>query len=187
MPGVAAGSSERGDGGTSARLSWMAGVVAPVPGERVLEVGCGHGVLVDLLATAGCDVLAVDRSPTMVAATARRNAAAVAAGRVRVQAASLLDADPGSRPVDAVVCVDVRAFWTPPAPEWDVVARVLAPGGRVVVGFSVMRPGADREIAAAVERLAAPRRLRVTGLHRGGAAPIPWAAVELRAALTRTG
>ncbi len=165
----------------------MAGVAAPVAGERVLEVGCGHGVLVDLLAAAGCDVVAVDRSPTMVAATTRRNAAAVAAGRVRAQAASLVDADLGTHPFDAVVCFDVRAFWTPPAPEWDVVARVLAPAGRVLVGFSVMRPGAEQDVAAAAEALAAPRGLRVTGVHRGATTPMPSAAVELRAGLTPRG
>jgi protein-L-isoaspartate O-methyltransferase len=37
-------------GRASERLSWAAGVVAPSPSDRVLEVGCGHGVLVSLLA-----------------------------------------------------------------------------------------------------------------------------------------
>lgn len=167
----------------------MAGVVAAAPGERVLEVGCGHGVLVDLLAAAGGEVLAVDRSPSMAAAAVRRNRARVDAGAVAVQAAGLLEADLGFRPVDVVVSFDVRAFWTPPAPEWDAVARVLAPGGRVLVGFSVMRPGAADDIAAAVDRLASARGLRAVGLHRGATAPFPSAAVELRAAaeVTRTG
>ena len=157
----------------SARLEWMAGVVAAAPGERVLEVGCGHGVLVDLLAARGSEVLAVDRSPAMVAAAGRRNRAAVAAGRVRLQTATLLEAELGPRPFDAVVCFDVRAFWTPPAPEWDVVARVLAPGGRVVVGFSVMRPGADRDVAAAVGELAAPRGLVADAGLRRPDRPLP--------------
>ena len=159
----------------------MAGVVAGTPGERVLEVGCGHGVLVDLLAGRGCTVVAVDRSPTMVAAATRRNRPAIAAGRVRVQAATLVDADLDTQ-FDAVVAFDVRAFWTPPAPEWDVVARVLAPGGRVLVGFSVMQAGAEADVAAAVDRLAAGRGLAVVAVHRGATAPMPSAAVELRAA-----
>lgn len=166
----------------SARLAWMAGVVAGLPGERVLEVGCGHGVLVDLLAGRGCDVVAVDRSPTMVAAAGRRNRAAVAAGRVRLLTATLLDADLGSEPFDAVVAFDVRAFWTPPAPEWDAVAGVLRPAGRVLVGFSVMRPDAADVVPAAVAELAAGRGLSVTAVHRGATTPMPSAAVELRTA-----
>jgi SAM-dependent methyltransferase len=125
----------------SARLAWAADVVAPRPGERVLEVGCGHGVLVSLLVDrlSGGEVVAVDRSPTMVAAATRRNQAAVDAGRVRLSAALLTDAPLDPAGFDAVVSFNVRAFWTPPAPEWDVVRRVLQPGGRAVVAYSSWR------------------------------------------------
>jgi cyclopropane fatty-acyl-phospholipid synthase-like methyltransferase len=166
----------------SARQSWAAGVVAPQPGERVLEVGCGHGVLVALLAERAGEVLAVDRSPAMVAAAGRRNRAAVEAGRVRLQAAALADADLGSDPFDAVVGFDVRAFWDPSQETtWDVVDRVLAPGGRVLVAFSVMTPGTEDDVVAAVSRLAGARGLVPAGVHRRAVGEgIGSAAVELR-------
>ena len=75
----------------SERLAWAAEVVAPQETDRVLEVGCGHGVLLSLLAarvTAG-EVVGVDRSATMTAAAGRRNADAVASGRVRLVTAAL--------------------------------------------------------------------------------------------------
>ncbi|MGY1801017.1 SAM-dependent methyltransferase [Blastococcus sp. SYSU D00868] len=175
-------SRDRTHPAASARLAWMADVVAATPGERVLEVGCGHGVLVDLLVSRGCTVDAVDRSPTMVAATVRRNRRAVEAGRVRVQATPLLAADLADRSFDAVVSFDVRAFWTPPAPEWDTVVARLSATGRVVVGFSVMRTGDERRVADALGPLAATRGLDVVALHRGATEPMPSAAVELRAA-----
>jgi cyclopropane fatty-acyl-phospholipid synthase-like methyltransferase len=163
----------------SERLAWAADVVAPRPGERLLEVGCGHGVLVDLLAGRGADVVAIDRSATMTAAAARRNAAAVAAGRVRLVTGSLADVDPGG-PFDAVVSFDVRAFWTPPSPEWDVAVRVLATGGRAVVAFSVMDPTAAGRIEDAVRTLAGTRGLVPAAVHRGATRPHPSVAVELR-------
>jgi cyclopropane fatty-acyl-phospholipid synthase-like methyltransferase len=168
----------------SARLAWAATVVDPRPGDRVLEVGCGHGVLVDLLVTRGAEVVGVDRSPTMIAAAARRNSAAVADGRVRLLAGSLVDVAPQS-PFDVVTSFDVRAFWTPPAPEWDVVARVLTPDGRAVVAFSVMADGDDVRVREAVERLAGSRGLAVTAEHRSRTTPYASAAVELRRAPLR--
>ena len=168
----------------SERLAWAAEVVAPAETDRVLEVGCWHGVLVSLLAerATGGEVVGVDRSSTMTAAAGRRNADAVAAGRVRLVTAPLTVADLGAAPFDVVVAFDVRAFWTPPAPEWDVVRRLLAPGGRVVVAFSVMTPGADDRIRATVGRLAGERGFTEHAVHRAATAPTPSAAIEWRAA-----
>ncbi|MGY1823925.1 class I SAM-dependent methyltransferase [Geodermatophilus sp. SYSU D00079] len=165
----------------SQRLAWTAAVVGPEPGERVLEVGCGHGVLVALMTERGADVLAVDRSPSMVAAATRRNRAAVEAGRVRLQAAPLHDADLGTESFDVVVSFNVRAFWDAGATRtWDVVDRVLSPEGRVVVAFSVMSAGAEEPVVAAVTRLAARHGLTVRAVHRGRTAPTESVAVELR-------
>ncbi len=41
-------------------------LLQPQPGERVLDLGCGDGALTRELVTAGCEVLAIDRSVSMV-------------------------------------------------------------------------------------------------------------------------
>ncbi len=166
----------------SERLAWTAGVVAPSPSDRVLEVGCGHGVLVSLLTdrlTTGV-VVAVDRSATMVAAAARRNRQAIDAGQVFLHQATLTEADLGGQVFDVVVAVNVRAFWTPPGPEWDVVGRVLARDGRVIVAWSVMSEEAQASVEGAVRRLAGARGLVVVGLRRGRTATMDSVAVDLR-------
>ena len=145
----------------------------------MLEVGCGHGVLVDLVAGAGADVVGVDRSATMTADAARRNAAAVAAGRVQLRTGRLLEVLLEGR-FDAVVCFDVRAFWTPPAAEADAVEAVLAAAGRVVVAFSVMDEDATAPTLKTVERLAGSRGLVRHALHRAATGRYDSVAVELR-------
>lgn len=104
------------------------------PGQRVLEIGCGHGVAVSHLCAAlegRGHVTALDRSPAMAAAAQRRNAEAVAAGLVTVVCEAIQDARlPGT--FDRVLAVRVRELWT----DARVLPRVrgwLAPAGLLCI------------------------------------------------------
>jgi hypothetical protein len=73
----------------------------------------------------------------------------------------------------------VRAFWTPPAAEWNVVDRVLAPGGRAFVAWSLMGPETHAAVEEAVRPLAGERGFVLVRVHRGMTGPIPSVALEL--------
>ena len=117
----------------SERLRRVVDQLAIRPDDRVLEIGCGHGVA----ATMVCELLdtgrvtAIDRSAAMIQAAARRNAAQVAAGKAEFLVRDLEDLDLGSRQFDLVFAVRVGLFHREPQRARSLVEPWLAPGGRV--------------------------------------------------------
>jgi cyclopropane fatty-acyl-phospholipid synthase-like methyltransferase len=98
------------------------------PDDRILEVGCGHGVAVSLV----CErldagrITAVDRSPKMIEAATRRNRAH--GDKARFVVSSIEDAELGDETYDKVFAAHVAALEKPGRPL-DVVRGRLVPGG----------------------------------------------------------
>jgi ubiquinone/menaquinone biosynthesis C-methylase UbiE len=115
----------------SERLRWAVDVLDVQPGDRVLEVGCGHGVAVSLIAERldGGQVVAIDRSAKMIDAARRRNAAHVATGRAVLETVTLAGADLPDARFDKILGVHVAVFWRQPEQALGTARRVLAPGG----------------------------------------------------------
>ena len=107
------------------------------PDDRVLEIGCGHGVAATFVCERldGGDLTAIDRSPKMIQAATRRNAAYVEAGKVEFLLARLEDVDLGDRCFDRIFAVRVGLFDRDPERAHSIVKRWLAPRGTVVVFF----------------------------------------------------
>ena len=102
----------------------------------VLDAGCGTGRIARELARRGVDIVGVDLDDTMLS-TARRKAPALA-----WHCADLASIDLG-RTFDAILLAGNVMIFLTPGTENDVLsnlARHLAPGGRLIAGFS-LRPG----------------------------------------------
>jgi SAM-dependent methyltransferase len=98
-------------------------LLAPQPGERILDLGCGDGVLTEKIAAAGSQVVAVDAAPDMVAAAKARGLDA------RVVPGQSLAFE---REFDAVFSNAALHWMHPPEVVLAGVARALKPGGRFV-------------------------------------------------------
>jgi trans-aconitate methyltransferase len=98
-------------------------LLAPKPGERILDLGCGDGVLTKRLADLGCDVVGVDGSAAQVAAACRLGVTARVMDGERLAFGEEFDA----------VFSNAALHWMRGADEViDGVWRALRPGGRFV-------------------------------------------------------
>lgn len=101
-------------------------LLAPRPGERVLDLGAGEGALTEKLVAAGCQVVAIDKSEAMVAAARARGLDA------RVLDAQRLDFESD---FDAVFSNAALHWMLDPDAVIRGVYRALCPGGRFVAEF----------------------------------------------------
>ena len=103
-------------------------LLAPKSGERILDLGCGTGVLTAEIAGRGATVLGIDRSPEMVAQAKSKFPAL----KFEVVDATKMEFD---GEFDAVFSNAVL-HWIPEAERVvSGIARALKPGGRFVAEF----------------------------------------------------
>lgn len=107
-------------------------LVGPPEGQRILDVGCGDGTLLAELARRGAIVTGIDADPRMLAAARER-------ARAETVEIILVEGNAGALPFpdttfDVVVAVTMLCFVVDAERAVMEMARVLKPGGRVVIG-----------------------------------------------------
>jgi ubiquinone/menaquinone biosynthesis C-methylase UbiE len=130
----------------SRRVARIFALLAPGPGDRVLEVGCGAGHLLERL-PAGRAV-GLDLAESLLARAARRLG----------HRAALAQGDAGALPFatgafDRVYCSEVLEHIVDPAAAVREIGRVLRPGGVAVL--SVPNEGLINGVKATLRRLGA--------------------------------
>jgi ubiquinone/menaquinone biosynthesis C-methylase UbiE len=134
------------------RLVWTVETMAVRPADRVLEIGCGHGVAVTLVCeqlTTG-SILAIDRSATMIEAASRRNAEY---GNAGFQVASLHEAELDGQRFDKILAIHLPVLLRgEPDRELAIIRDVLAPGGQLFVSYQPLDPG---HVESTVDKLTA--------------------------------
>jgi trans-aconitate methyltransferase len=119
-------------------------LLAPRPGERILDLGCGDGALTQALGASGATVVGVDDSAYMVAAAKRRGLDARVMDGQRLRFDAEFDA----------VFSNAALHWMPDAGAVVAgVARALRPGGRFVAEM-----GGHGNVASIATALRAAKR-----------------------------
>lgn len=110
-------------------------LLAAKPGDRVLDVACGQGVLCRLLAAGGIDTTGIDGARELIRRAVELNASlptTVPRPTYLVGDARTLPALPDGS-FHAAACVLAIQNMHPIAPVFESVARLLSPGGRFVL------------------------------------------------------
>ena len=136
------------------RNRWVVSLLGMQPDRQVLEIGFGPGLAIAELARAGAGhVYGIDHSGVMLRQAARRNAAAIRAGRVTLIRASVDQLPPAlDGPFDAILAVNSLAFWPAPAQRLAELRRRLAPGGRMAIASQPRCPGATADTSRSAAR-----------------------------------
>jgi SAM-dependent methyltransferase len=133
------------------RNAWAVSLMDVQPSDCVLEIGFGPGVAIREIArraTRG-HVVGIDRSAVMRAQAARRNAAAIRAGRVSLSVASIDDAPAFERVFDKILAVNNMGMWSEPVLRVKELAGLLRSGGLLAIVSQPRCPGATAATTAA--------------------------------------
>lgn len=126
------------------------------PDDRVLEIGCGHGVAVTSICeklSAPGHVTALDRSAKMIAAARARNADAARRGIADFVTAELASAELENSYYDKVLGIHVPVFARgDPASEFAALRACLAPDGQVFLSYQPLQAST---MPSVIERVSA--------------------------------
>jgi ubiquinone/menaquinone biosynthesis C-methylase UbiE len=143
------------------RNRWVVSLLDVQPTDRVLEIGFGPGLAIAELARRVVDaghLYGVDHSDVMLRQASRRNAAAIADGRVKLSMAPVDQLPPSlDGPFDAILTVNSFGFWPAPKERLHELRQRLRPGGRIAIASQPRCPGAtastSRNAAREIEAL----------------------------------
>jgi 2-polyprenyl-6-hydroxyphenyl methylase/3-demethylubiquinone-9 3-methyltransferase len=112
------------------RLTWIDELV-PLKGKRVLDIGCGGGILADAMARKGAEVLGIDLATKSLRVAQLHALEAQTQGVTyrEISAEKLADEQPDT--FDVVTCMEMLEHVPDPASVVRACATLVKPGGRV--------------------------------------------------------
>ena len=144
------------------RLEWIHALV-PLTGLKVVDVGCGGGILADAMARKGAQVLGIDlATKSLKVAQLHALEAGTQGVQYREVSAETLAAEQPAQ-FDVVTCMEMLEHVPDPASVVEACARLLKPGGRLFLSTLNRTPAAFGLAIVGAEYV---MRLLPRGTHR---------------------
>lgn len=113
------------------RFNWAVEMLHVDPDDRILEIGCGHGIAVSLIAPQLKKgfITAIDSSPAMIGKAVKKNDGLKAS----FISGSLAEAPIRDRQFDKIFAFNVNVFHKDAEKELDLIREYLAPLGALYI------------------------------------------------------
>lgn len=143
----------------AAILERIRGAARLTKSSRALDVACGPGIVVEVLARDAGEVIGCDITPEMLS-RAQKRCAGLSNVRFQIGRAEALPFDDGS--FDVVVSRSALHHFIEPAATLKEMARVMKPGGRMVtVDVTASENAEEAALHNALEILRDPSHIRM--------------------------
>ena len=113
------------------RLGWVERVTGGLSGKRIVDVGCGGGILSESMALAGAQVLGIDLSPKALSVAKLHMLESGVKVDYRLVAAEALALESPAA-FDVVTCMEMLEHVPDPAAIVGACAKLAKPGGMLV-------------------------------------------------------
>jgi len=139
LPGRLAGFAMDKRPSNRRRNLWTLGLIEPVAGDRILEIGYGPGFAIEALLERheGVHVTGIDRSRTMHAKARARNRAAIRDNRLTLVTGSIEELEPWTLggPFSKAYSVNSVMFWRDPAAVFRLLGARMTDDGQVFITY----------------------------------------------------
>jgi len=117
------------------RIHWTISLLDIKPDDRILEIGFGPGIAIELVSKIASEgfIVGVDHSEVMVRQASRRNDRAIRGGKVMLQLGSVSNLPKFNESFDKIFTINSIHFWNEPVDCLKELWKLLRPGGLIAV------------------------------------------------------
>ncbi len=117
------------------RIRWTVSLLDIRPGDRLLEIGFGPGLAIELVSQIAYEglIAGVDHSKVMLRQACKRNAGAIRGGKVMLRLGSASNLPKFNEPFDKIFTINSIHFWPEPIRCLKELRNLLRPGGLIAV------------------------------------------------------